>query len=225
MRCISEFQRAHNMRVTGILGVLTLQKISDVLNIKNKEHLAHFLGQVHHETGGFHSGRESLNYSVNALLTTFGRHRISEVDARRLGRTSNQPANQQAIANIIYGGDWGRRNLGNTQINDGWLFRGNGSIQLTGRANHQQFANSINDQSIMVNPDKVMNEYYFESGKFFFDRNNLWRFCNTVDNNSILTLSRAINIGNPNSTGQPKGLADRVVQTNRIYQMLLPLTL
>jgi predicted chitinase len=41
-----------------------------------------------------------------------------------------------AIANIIYGGEWGRKNLGNTQPGDGWRFRGGGLPQITGRANY-----------------------------------------------------------------------------------------
>jgi putative chitinase len=221
MRFLQNFQKQYNLPISKKLDKQTLEKIQEVLKITNINNLAHFIGQVHHETGGFNSGRESLNYSVNALLSTFGRHRISESDARRFGRTSEKSANQQEIANIIYGGDWGRKNLGNTQPNDGWLFRGNGSIQLTGRSNHQAFANSVNDQSIMTNPDIIMDKFYFESGKFFFDRNNLWRFCNNVDANSILTLSRAVNIGNHNSTAQPKGLQDRINQTNNILNILI----
>lgn len=220
MRHIRRFQEQHGLPVTGIIGPLTIAKLREVLNITNDFHLAHFLGQVHHETGGFSNGRENMDYSVTALLNNFGRHRISEVDARRLGRTSNQPANQQEIANVIYGGEWGRRNLGNTQPNDGWRFRGNGSIQLTGRANHQAFANSINRQEIMINPDLVSTDFYFESGKFFFDRNNLWRLCNDVNEQSILRLSRAVNIGNPNSTATPKGLEDRIKQTMRYLRQI-----
>jgi len=226
MRHIQRFQEQHNLSpVSGIIGPITVRKISEVLGITNKAHLAHFLGQVHHETGNFNNGRENMNYSVSALLSNFGRHRISEVDARRFGRTSNQPANQQAIANALYGGEWGRRNLGNTQPNDGWLFRGNGSIQLTGRANHQAFANAVQDQAIMTSPDLVTTDYYFESGKFFFDNNRIWRFCNEVNPNSILTVSRAVNIGNPNSTGIPKGMQDRINQTMGYHRLLENITL
>jgi putative chitinase len=217
---IKNIQKKLNLKEDGKLGPITIKAIGDFLNIKDINHLSHFLGQVNHETGGFTSGRESLNYTVNALLTSFGRHRISESDARKFGRGSETPANQKAIANAIYGGEWGRKNLGNTEPNDGFLFRGNGSIQLTGRANHQAFTNFIKDPEIMLNPDLVMEKYYFESGKFFFDRNNLWRFCNKIDNNSILTVSRAVNIGNPNSTGTPKGMDDRIKQTMNYYNLL-----
>jgi putative chitinase len=220
MSAIIEVQRRLNLRDDGRLGPVTAKAIGQMLNITNINHLAHFLGQVHHETGGFTSGRENLNYTVNSLLTSFGRHRISEQDARRFGRGTEKPADQVAIANAIYGGDWGRKNLGNTQPNDGWLYRGNGSIQLTGRANHQAFANSINDQEIMTNPDLVIQKYYFESGKFFFDRNNIWRLCNTVDANSILTVSRIVNIGNSTTTATPKGMDDRIKQTNHYFNLL-----
>lgn len=99
--------------------------------------LAHWLGQMHVESAGFTTREENLNYSVDGLLKTFSRSRISEADARKFGRTAARPANKSAIANIIYGGEFGRKNLGNTQPGDGWKFRGSGVKQITGRANHE----------------------------------------------------------------------------------------
>lgn len=106
--------------------------------------LAHWLGQMFVESKGFTTREESLNYSVQGLLDTFGRHRISKADAEKFGRidkvvagkkTTIRPAHQNAIANIVYGGAWGREHLGNTQPGDGWKFRGSGDKQITGRAN------------------------------------------------------------------------------------------
>lgn len=96
---------------------------------------AMFLANVGHESLGLASIIESLNYSVEALLAKFERTRISESDARLHGRTAGRPANQRAIANLIYGGAWGKKNLGNTEPNDGWDFRGHGLLQSTGRSN------------------------------------------------------------------------------------------
>lgn len=99
-----------------------------------RQQLAYVLATAFHETGGkFVPIRESMNYSVNGLLTTFGRHRISKADAERLGRRNGHAAEQKAIANILYGGEWGRKNLGNTKPNDGWDYRGAGLAQTTGR--------------------------------------------------------------------------------------------
>ena len=63
--------------------------------------------------------------------------------ASRLGRTKAHPAQQEALANVLHGGEWGRKNLGNTEPGDGWHFRGRGLIQLTCRANYQRFADTI----------------------------------------------------------------------------------
>jgi putative chitinase len=100
--------------------------------------LAHWLGQMRVESRGFTTMVESLNYSVEGLLATFGRHRISNADCQRLGRLPGRPANQEAIANVVYGGKWGLDNLGNTKPGDGWLFRGSGDKQITGRANFRE---------------------------------------------------------------------------------------
>lgn len=102
--------------------------------------LAAFLANTGHETGGGSTLVESLNYSAEALIDKFGRHRITIEQASRLGRTASHPAQQEALANQLYGGEWGRKNLGNTEPGDGWRFRGPGLVQLTGRANYQRFA-------------------------------------------------------------------------------------
>jgi putative chitinase len=100
------------------------------------------------ETGGSYVPIvENLNYSYAALRAKFP-NRIGVAQAQRYGRTAAHPANQEAIANIIYGGAWGARNLGNTQPGDGWLYRGRGLPQLTGRRLYTHFG-------YIDNPDAV----------------------------------------------------------------------
>jgi len=109
------------------------------------KHLAYVLATPYLETGAkYQPIRENLNYSVRRLINSFGRHRISEADAKRYGRSGSRPADQKAIANIVYGGEWGLKNLGNTKPNDGWMFRGGGLAQITGRANFTKFG-MVND--------------------------------------------------------------------------------
>lgn len=108
------------------------------------EQVAAILAEDAHETGRtMQPISENLNYSVNGLLSTFRRTRISAADANRLGRKKGEGALSQArqreIANIIYGGAWGKKNLGNTQPNDGWDMRGRGKVQITGRANYDKY--------------------------------------------------------------------------------------
>lgn len=106
-----------------------------------------FLANIGVESAGLTRMTESLNYSVDGLLKTFGRHRISDADARRLGRKPGEAGlsleRQEAIANIIYGGAWGEKHLGNTEPGDGWKFKGYGPKQITGRANCTKLAEAV----------------------------------------------------------------------------------
>ena len=145
--------------------------------------LAYFFGQLHHESGNFNLQRESLNYSVSGLLTTFSRNRISEVDANKYGRTLTQPANQVAIANILYGGEFGKKQLGNVNKDDGYFFRGGGFIQITGRANYQSLTNDTGIDFV-ANPDIITQESNaLISALWFWKKNNLNNFSDKRDIN------------------------------------------
>lgn len=102
--------------------------------------IASFLANINVESAGLTRLTENLNYSEQALVAMFGRHRITAAEAKRYGRNASHPANQEMLANILYGGAFGRKNLGNTEPGDGWKFRGVGPKQLTGRANIGNFA-------------------------------------------------------------------------------------
>ena len=92
---------------------------------------AMFIAQVGHESGGFRQVVESLNYTPGALVTVFGK-RITQQQANALGRTTQQPARQDAIANLVYAS-----RLGNKASGDGWKYRGRGLIQITGLDNYR----------------------------------------------------------------------------------------
>jgi len=88
------------------------------------------LANFGHETAGGRRLVESLDYSPDRLAAVFGaRATTRALDAcRRPGH----PADERTIANEVYGGDWGRKNLGNKLPGDGWNFRGRGLLQITG---------------------------------------------------------------------------------------------
>lgn len=93
---------------------------------------AHFIAQVGHESASFTRVTENLNYSVAGLLATFPT-RVTRAMADLLGRSDAHPADQVAIANLVYGSRLGNR----AGTNDGWLYRGRGLIQTTGRSNYK----------------------------------------------------------------------------------------
>ncbi|MDX6839845.1 glycoside hydrolase family 19 protein [Hafnia paralvei] len=99
---------------------------------------AMFIAQVGHESGGFRQVVESLNYTPGALVTVFGK-RITQQQANALGRTTQQPARQDAIANLVYAS-----RLGNKASGDGWKYRGRGLIQITGLDNYRACGAALN---------------------------------------------------------------------------------
>jgi putative chitinase len=169
------------------------------INTKLRE--AHWLGQMAHESKGFEVMRESLNYSAAGLLATFSRSRISEADCYAYGRTKDHPANQPVLANILYGGPFGRQNLGNTEPGDGFKFRGRGFKQLTGRANYLACSLAVyGDQRLIEEPELLEEpEAASLSAAWFWKANNLNPM---ADRDDIAGITRKIN-------GGTLGLAER----------------
>lgn len=149
---------------------------------------------------------ESMNYSVEGLISGFGRHRISIEDAKKYGRTATQKANQKEIANRLYGGEWGRVNLGNTQPNDGWLLRGAGIFQITGRANMQKLSDDTGIDFIN-HPELLLEEANsLIAAIWYWNSRGLNKY---ADKDDVLSISKVINLGNAKAKGTPKHLAER----------------
>ena len=165
------------------------------------ERFCMFLAQIAHESNDMNRLSENLNYSVEALLSLFGRHRISEADADKYGRKAGQPANQQMLANILYGGEWGRRNLGNIHPNDGWDYRGQGPKQITGRYNYQVCGEAIGK-------DLVKNPSLLSTDKYVGMKAACWYFSTRTKGIDIVQVTRQIN-------GGTIGLEDRRVRFER----------
>jgi len=122
-----------------VMGIDAILDECEKQNVKDLRHVAYILATPMIETGGsFEPITESLNYSSDALRAKFP-NRISASDAEKYGRNSQHPANQEMIGNIIYGGEWGKKNLGNTQAGDGFKYRGRGLSQVTGRRLYEIF--------------------------------------------------------------------------------------
>ncbi|WAT15226.1 peptidoglycan-binding protein [Xanthomonas fragariae] len=117
--------------------------------ITDSRELAAFMGQMQIESGDFARMHENLNYKPDRLLKVFpGRNGI-DTEAKAKSIISEGP---EAIANAIYGGDWGKDNLGNTAPGDGWRFHGRGYVQLTGRENYAHAEREIG-LNLTRNPD------------------------------------------------------------------------
>lgn len=178
-----------------------IQGACKAYDITSPRRLAGFLSQIGHESGGLGTVVENLNYSVESLLTMFGRHRISAEDAARFGRTSTRPADQEAIANRIYGGEWGRANLGNVLQGDGARFRGRGLKQLTGRANYERCGRALREDFI-TRPERLqMPVNAALSAGWFWDANGLNKLADMGD---VRAMTRVVNGG---ANGLPERMA------------------
>ncbi|CAB4125553.1 COG3179 Predicted chitinase [uncultured Caudovirales phage] len=163
---------------------------------------AHFFGQTSHETGGFVTFAENLNYSTDGLKKIFPKYfpgNLNELYAK-------QP---EKIANRVYALRMGN---GDEKSGEGYKFRGRGALQLTGKENYKAFELYLHKPEIITNPDLVATEYSFESAMFFFDKNKLWTICDKgINDEAILALTKRIN-------GGTIGLDDRVLKTKKYYE-------
>jgi len=130
-----------NVQIRGVAN--SLHVAMPPFNINTPAQVSALVAQVGHESADFTRLVENLNYSVEALLSKFSRERITEAQARQYGRTAARKADQVSIANCIYGGEWRKLKLGNTEPGDGWKFRGRSLIQVTGRANYKACGRSL----------------------------------------------------------------------------------
>lgn len=161
-----------------------LNDVCDYYDItQTNERLAGFLAQISHESGGFNLVVENLNYSAKGLMTTFKKYFPTEQLAKQYERKPEK------IANRVYGN---RMSNGPEESGDGFKFRGRGLIQLTGRFNYTKFA-----EALEISIDECVE--YMEtpagacsSAGWFWDNNNLNRFC---DNNDFIGLTKRINGG------------------------------
>ena len=196
MKHLNTFQKNNHLLVDGVLGENTFEAFKKKFLLNDLE-LAHFLGQVDKETGGFSKDTESLNYNPEGLIATFSYYRERKTEAWIDGRTKLSRANQEVIANKVYADKnrGAKFKLGNTIHGEGFKFLGRGGIQLTGKNNYTSFSKYLNDPAVIVNPDLVATKYFWESAMFFFLRNNLFKMCTSISTSQINKVTTVINKG------------------------------
>lgn len=117
--------------------------------ITNPKEQAAFMGQMHHESGGMTSLEENLNYKPKQFLKLFGKRAGISTEEEAAAIISQ---GKVAQGEAMYGGEWGAKNLGNTEPGDGHAFRGRGFTQLTGRSNYAQASKALG-VDLVSNPD------------------------------------------------------------------------
>lgn len=162
--------------------------------ITTERRMAHFISQCAHESNNFRSLEENLNYSEKALNAVFGRYfGAGKRDAAEYAR------NPEKIANYVYQDEFRKSKMGNVNEGDGWLFRGRGLKQLTGRDNYTRFGKSVDMTAEQAAEYVATPKGAVESACWFWGANNLNDIADTDD---VVKMTKKINGGNI-------GLADR----------------
>lgn len=163
--------------------------------IDTERRAAHFISQCAHESNNFRSLQENLNYSEKALKAVFGRYFGDAPKAN----AAEYARNPEKIANRVYFDKYRKYKMGNTNEGDGWLFRGRGLKQLTGRENYTKFGASVNMTAEEAAEYVATPAGAVESACWFWDTKKL---NNIADTDNVTKMTKVINGGNI-------GLADR----------------
>jgi predicted chitinase len=178
--------------------------------ITTPQRMAHFLAQAMQETGSFTVLRESMRYSVPRMLEIFG---VGNHSARVTAAEAPGLAfNEHALAERVYGlgNPHKAEELGNTEPGDGFRFRGNGILQMTGREAHRK-RGQANGLDFIGNPDlATLPEHALKPALQEWADGNLNV---AADQNKIVKITRVIN-------GGENGLPERRAFFNKLLPRL-----
>ncbi len=178
-----------------------LCKILPDYEINTTNRVAAFLAQTAHESGGYKALKENLNYRAVTLRKVFPKYFPTDELANAYAQKP------EMIANRVYGNRMGN---GDEASGDGFRYCGRGLIQLTGKQNYQNFADSIETPVEELPEFLATFEGAIQSACWFWETNNLNQW---ADSSDMLTLTKRIN-------GGTIGLEDRIKHYNHAVHVL-----
>ena len=148
-------------------------------NVHNSD-IIMFLAQTGHESAGFTRLEENLNYSAKALHSVFRKYFPTETIAEAYAR---QP---KMIANKVYANRLGN---GSTCTNEGYIYRGRGIIQITGKDNYRKL-NHETGINCVENPDLLLDMHFAVISAFWY-----WDYSKLQGKKDIEVVTKLINGG------------------------------
>ncbi len=181
-----------------------LFEVSYTHKINSPLRMAHFLSQCAHESNNFEKVSESLNYSANRLCAVFPKYFNYDL-------ACEYERNPVSIASYVYGNRMGN---GDEDSQEGWIYRGRGYIQLTGKNNYREFDATV-AEDILENPDLVATKYPLMSAAWFWSKNKINELADIgASENDIAAVTKKVN-------GWTNGIAERTEYFKKYYQLLL----
>ena len=183
----------------------SMNEVFPTYDINTPQRVAAFLAQCGHESGGWTTFEENLNYSDKGLNGIFKKYFPT------LESTAGYVRQPEKIANKVYANRMGN---GPESSGDGWKYRGRGPIQLTGKDNYRSFAKDMFEdwENLFNNPDWVTadKDFALMSAIWFWNKNKL----NVqADSGDIKLMTKKIN-------GGYIGLEDRIKHYNEAIHLL-----
>jgi putative chitinase len=175
--------------------------------------VAAWIAQCAHESAGFKTLTENLNYSADTMAVVWpSRFAVLGPDKKPVKvKGKNQPnkfalalhRQPEAIANTVYAN---RMANGNIESGEGWKFRGRGLKQLTGKDNYTRCGQALG-LDLVNNPDLLLTpEGASMSAAWFWSTNK----CGPIaDSGDFVALTKKIN-------GGTIGLEDRQKRYNAV---------
>ena len=138
-----------------------------------------------------------------------------------LGQCGHESAGLRYPVEIHDGSNYeGRTDLGNTQPGDGVKFAGTGWIQVTGRYNHQRFADAVGDPKIMeLGKTYTSEKYPWSIAGNWWKANKMKEMCAARKECTDYQIDE---IGaRVNGRMRPNGADDRIAYTDRAYKTII----
>ena len=183
-----------------------------------KEQMAKIMG------GSVDTISDEVMHDYTRCVETFKMDRLAQVYF--LGQCGHESAGLRYAVEIHDGSNYEfRSDLGNNQEGDGVKFAGTGYIQVTGRYNHQAFADYMKsigkpDADIMAKGKEYTSVHYpWSISGYWWYQNNMNAYC---ANRPKCTNFQIDEVGaRVNGRNRPNGADDRIAYTDKAYRTLL----
>ena len=177
------------------------EEMLPIFDITSNDRIAAFLAQSAVESASYTKLSEDLNYKATTLMRTWPK-RFPTLEI------ANQYAgNPEVLANYVYGSRLGN---GAPETGEGYLYRGRGLFQLTGKENYSKFANyaniSVEEAATYLETPKGA----LHSALWFWDIHNLNILADSQD---MVGMTQVIN-------GGQNGIDDRTRLYDKITGIL-----
>ncbi len=150
--------------------------------------VAAWLATLAHESARFTRLVESLNYSAEGLAATWPA-RYADMTGQPNALAQSIARKPATIASLTYANRMGN---GPSATGDGWIYRGRGLIQITGRDNYDRSGDALG-LDLILNPERLEDPYYAAlSAAEWWHRHG----CNALaDTGDLAAVTRKVNGG------------------------------